>query len=122
MLLRCCLRLLVSYSASAPQLSLFLLTRDIRARVLDLVADVRPLSRRVRYSVERRVPRVLFGLVLGEEREVLPPHVARELRNPLLMPHPEVHGVPPEAKVRMILCVVFLIERFGLDVQFYFRL
>ena len=109
LLLRCCLRLLVSYSASAPQLSLFLLTRDIRARVLDLVADVRPLSRGVSDRVQRRVPGVLFRRVGGEEREVLPPHVARELRYLLLMAYPEVHGVPSEAEIRMILRVVFLI-------------
>ena len=82
LLLRCCLRLLVSYSASAPQLSLFLLTRDIRARVLDLVADVRPLSRGVSDRVQRRVPRVLLRFIGGEETEVLPPHVSGELRYP----------------------------------------
>ena len=60
---------------------------------------------------------MFFRLVLGEEREVLPPHVARELRDVFLVADAKVHGVPPEAEVRMILRVVFLIERFGLDVE-----
>ena len=85
------------------------------------MADVRPLSRGVTDRVERRVPRVFFGLVLGEEREVLPPHVARELRYPLLMTYPEIHGVPTKLKVRMVLRVVFLIERLGLDVELDLR-
>ena len=67
------------------------------------------------------MPRVFFGLVLGEEREVLPPHVARELRDVLLVADAEVHRMPPEAEVRVILRVVFLIERFRLDVELDLR-
>ena len=55
------------------------------------MADVGPLSRRVRHRVERRVPRVLLRFVGGEEREVLPPHVARELRDVLLVADAQIH-------------------------------
>ena len=85
------------------------------------MADVGPFSRGVRDSVERRVPRVFFGLVLGEEREVLPPHVARELRDVFLVADAEVHGVPPKPEVRMVLRVVFLVQCLRFHVQFYFR-
>ena len=104
-LLACACWLASAFQPLVTGLTLFLLTRDIRARVLDLVADVRPLSRGVRHRVQRRVPRVLLRLVRGEEREVLPPHVARELRYLLLMTYPEVHRMPPEAEVRMVLRV-----------------
>ena len=57
------------------------------------------------------MPGVLFRRVGGEEREVLPPHVARELRDVLLVADAEVHRMPPEAEVRMILRVVFLVQR-----------
>ena len=73
------------------------------------MADVRPLSRGVSDSVESRMPGVLFRRVGGEEREVLPPHVARELRDVLLVADAEVHGMPTKPEVRMILRVVFLI-------------
>ena len=79
--------------------------------------DVGPLSRGVRHRVERRVPRVFFGFVLGEEREVLPPHVARELTHILLVADAQVHRVPTKPEVRMILRVMFLVQRFGLDVD-----
>ena len=75
------------------------------------MADVCPLSRGVSDSVQRRVPRVLFRFIGGEEREVLPPHVARELRDVLLVADAEIHGMPTEAEVRMILRVVFLVQR-----------
>ena len=84
-LLACACWLASAFQPLVTGLTLFLLTRYIRARVLDLVADVCPLSRGVSDSVERRVPGVLLGLVRGEEREVLPPHVARELRDVLLV-------------------------------------
>ena len=58
LLLRCCLRLLVSYSASAPQLSLFLLTRDMdpAATLDDLCEAVTTLE-----ETERTARRVLGG-------------------------------------------------------------
>ena len=67
---------------------LFLISpRDVSARVLDLVPDVCQLPRRLRYRVQSRVPRVFRRWIRGEEREVLPPDVAGELRHPLLVAH-----------------------------------
>ena len=67
------------------------------------------------------MPRVLLRFVGGEEREVLPPHVARELRDVLLVADAQIHGVPTKPEVRMILRIVLLIQRLNSDVQFYFR-
>ena len=81
------------------------------------MADVGPFPRRISDRVQRRVPRVLLRFVLGEEREVLPPHVARELTHILLVADAQVHRVPTKPEVRMILRVMFLVQRFGLDVD-----
>ena len=85
------------------------------------MADVGPLPRRISDRVQRRVPRVFFRRIGGEEREVLPPHVARELRDVLLVADAQIHGVPTKPEVRMILRVVLLIQRFGLDVELDLR-